>query len=62
MFSMCVFWVSGHLPMLSENGVAQILHIRSLVFEQHAVVPVEGSLPPETEAQFWRRSNYFLSS
>ena len=36
--------------MLSENGVAQILHMCSVVFEQHAVIPVEGSLPPETNA------------
>ena len=48
----------------------------SVVFEQHAVVPVEESLPPETNAvrffvlatnkplqlQFWRQSNYFFST
>ena len=50
MFSMRVFGVSGHLPMLPENGVAQILQMCSVVFEQHAVVPVEGTLPPETNA------------
>ena len=48
----------------------------SVVFVLHAVIPVELSLPPETNAvsffvlaihwrmqlQFWRRSSYFLSS
>ena len=41
---------SGHLPMLSESGVAQTPHMCSVVFEQHAVIPVEGSSPPETNA------------
>ena len=51
MFSMRVFFgASGHLPMLSKNGVAQILHMCSVVAEQHAVIPVEGSCPPETNA------------
>ena len=50
MFSMRVFGVSGHLPMFSENGVAQILQMCSVVFGQHAVIPLEGSLPPETNA------------
>ena len=27
--------------MLCENGVAQILHMCSVVFEQHAEIPVE---------------------
>ena len=57
-FSLCFFDVcharffggSGHLPMLSHMGVAQILHMCSAVFEQHAVIPVEGSFPPETNA------------
>ena len=39
------FLVSGHLPMLSHIGVAC-----SVVFEQHAVIPVEGSLPHGTNA------------
>ena len=37
------FGGSGHLPMLP-------LHVCSVVFIQHAVIPVEGSLPPETNA------------
>ena len=55
---------------MSQNGVAQILHLCSVVFEQHGLIPVEGSCPPETDAvsffvlainlpmqlQFWRRS------
>ena len=34
-----------------------ILHMCSVAFEQHAVIPVEGSLPPETDAVgfvFWQ--------
>ena len=51
MFSMRVFfWGYGHLPTRSENGVAQIMLLYSVVFEQHAVIPVEESLPPETDA------------
>ena len=53
MFSMRVFWgggVCGHLPTRSENGVAQIMLLYSVVFQQHAVIPVEESLPPETNA------------
>ena len=73
----CAFWwFSGHLPMLSGNGVAQILHMCSVVFEQHAVIPVEGSVPPEVlqsasfgltitwpmQLQLWRRSNFLKQS
>ena len=43
---MRVFWVSGHLLIQFENGVPQILLLCSVVFKQHAVIPVEGSLPP----------------
>ena len=32
------FLVSGHLPTQSENGVATILFLCSVVFEQHAVI------------------------
>ena len=48
MFSMrvfCGFWSSADV---TENGVAQILQMCSVVFEKHAVIP--GSLPPETNA------------
>ena len=31
--------VSGHLATQSENGVAQLLLLCSVVFEQHAVIP-----------------------
>ena len=57
MFSMRFFWVSGHLPSQSENRVAQILLLCSVVFVVHAVIPVEGSLPPENNAVsflFWQ--------
>ena len=44
-------WVSGHLPTQSKNGVAQMQLLSSVVvFVLHAVIPVEGSLPPETNA------------
>ena len=37
--------------MLYHIGVAaNLLHMCSVVYEQHAVVLVEGSLPPETDA------------
>ena len=55
MFSTRVFSrVSGHLPTQSESGVAQILLLCSVVFVLHAVIPVERSLPLETNAVvFW---------
>ena len=36
--------------MVFENGVAQILHMCSAVFERDAVIPEEGSFPLETNA------------
>ena len=38
MFSMRIFWVYGHLPTRSENGVAQIQHVCPVVFGQLAVI------------------------
>ena len=43
MFSMRVFWVSGHLPMFIPHwSRRQILHMCSVAFEKLAVIPVEG--------------------
>ena len=50
---------SGHLPVLSENGVVQILHMCSVVYERHAVNPEEGSLPPELQSAFCLGGNQF---
>ena len=50
MFSMRFLGSSGHLPMLSENGVAQILHMCSVVFETARRDSSGASFPPETNA------------
>ena len=56
MFSMRVFWVSGHLPMLSHIGVAaNPAFVSRNSCSQLFVLAINQPM----QLQFWRRSNNF---